>query len=102
MKTIDKLKEICDPYGVIIEAYNAYTYPLDRIGNYWNVTFYAPKGKGFMSSGLSCVGFGDKSIVSAVNYIKEEIAEGFFNLSSDDDFYDGIGIPVQHDFTIMK
>jgi hypothetical protein len=102
MKTINKLKEICDPHGVIIEAYNAYTYPDVRIGNHWSVVFYAPKGKGFMSSGLSCVGYGDKSIVSAVKYIKEEIAGGFFDLESDDDFYDGIGIPVSHDFTIMK
>ena len=102
MKTLDKLKEICGHHGVIIEAYNAYTYPLDRIGNHWNVVFYAPKGKGFISSGLSCVGFSDKSIVSAVKYIKEEIVEGFFDLASDDDFYDGVGIPVSHSITIMK
>jgi len=55
-----------------------------------------------MSSGLSCVGYGDKSIVSAVKYIKEEIAGGFFDLELDDDFYDGVGIPVSHDFNIMK
>ena len=102
MKTLDKLKEICDPHGVIIEAYNAYIYPFDRIGNWWSITFYAPKGKGFISSGLYCVGYGDKSIVSAIKYIKEEIAGGFFDLESDDDFYDGVGIPVAHDFTIMK
>ena len=102
MKTLDKLKEICEPHGVIIEACNSYNYPFDKIGNWWSITFYAPKGKGFMSSGLSCVGYGDESIVSSVKYIKQEIAEGFFDLSSDDDFYDGVGIPVSHDFTIMK
>tara|TARA_R110001606_G_scaffold97490_1_gene215418 strand:- start:93 stop:401 length:309 start_codon:yes stop_codon:yes gene_type:complete len=102
MKTLDKLKEICDTHNVVIEAYNSYIYPFDRIGNWWHITFYAPKGKGFISSGLSCVGYGDKSIVSSVKYIREEIEQGFFSLSSDDEFYDGVGIPLHHEFNIMK
>jgi len=97
MKTLDKLKEICDAHGVIMDAFNGYIHPFDKIGNFWSIVFYAPKGKGFMASGLYCVGFGDKSIVAAVKYIKEEIATGFFDLDPDDDFYDGSDLPLTHD-----
>tara|TARA_B110000977_G_C10775926_1_gene376600 strand:- start:347 stop:622 length:276 start_codon:yes stop_codon:yes gene_type:complete len=89
MQTIDKLKEICEPHGVTMEVFNGCTDLINRTGSWWGITFFAPKGKGFMSSGLYCVGFGDKSIVAAVKYIKEEIAEGFFDLDPDDEYYEG-------------
>ena len=85
MKTLDKLQEICEPHGITIDTYNGYTDAFNRTGNWWSIIFDAPKGKGFVSSGCPCVGYGDKSILASVKYIKEEIAEGFFDLDPNED-----------------
>ena len=45
MRTIDKLKEICEPHGVTMEVFNGCTDLINRSGSWWALRFLHQKVK---------------------------------------------------------
>ena len=71
MKTLDKLKELCDPHGVTIDAYR------DDWGD-WDITFDAPPKMCFGSSTATVVVYRNDTLRGVISYIKSELASGFY------------------------
>ena len=69
MKTLNKLKEICDPHGIEID------FDQDSFG-YWQVLFHAPDG--YLWNTTATVGncFRNSTLKGVVGYIRGEIKEG--------------------------
>ena len=68
--TLNKLKAICEPYGVGID------FDQDSFG-YWNVLFHAPDGKLWASTLTMGNCFANKDLRGIVGYIREELKSGF-------------------------
>ena len=71
MKTLDKLKELCDPHGVTVDAHR------DDWGD-WDITFDAPPKMCFGSSTATVVVYRNDTLRGVISYIKSELAEGFY------------------------
>lgn len=71
MKTLKKLEDICEPYGVEFDGYK------DDWGN-WNITFYAPPQMcwGSSTATVSCYHGGPLSGV--IGFLKDELKDGFY------------------------
>ncbi len=76
MKTLQKLKDICEPHGVEFDSYK------DDWGD-WCITFYAPPQMcwGSSTATVSCYHGGPLSGV--IGFLKYELKDGFY--SADDE-----------------
>ena len=77
MKTINKLKEICKPYGVTIDVASDGRY------DDWHILFDAPPEMCWCSTTATVVCWNDDNIRGIVKFIRQELAEGFY--PADDD-----------------
>ena len=82
MKTIDKLINICEPYGVTVEAF---TMEFDGRDHGWYVCFHAPPMHAWVASTCSSSGWPSSSLKGIVGYLREELAQGFYELDPNDE-----------------
>jgi len=76
-KTLDKLQAVCDEHDLEMNAHYEH---LDG----WSIAFYAPDNMFWNSiDGVSVV-YNHDNIRLALRFLKEEIAEGFRPIRSDD------------------
>ena len=70
-KTIQKLKEICEPHGVTFDFH------YDTSWSEWNITFDAPPKMCWATSQATVVYY-EGSLKSVIRYIKKELEDGFY------------------------
>ena len=78
MKTTEKLEAICKTHGITFDA------DKDSCGD-WNILFYAPDMKAWVSSTATTVSYRSSSLKDLIPYLKEELAEGFYTLDPNDE-----------------
>jgi len=71
MKTLDKLKELCDPHGVTFDAHR------DDWGD-WDIIFDAPPKMCWGSSTATVVAYRNDTLRGVISHIKSELASGFY------------------------
>ena len=74
MKTLDKLKELCDPHGVTIDLADN-----RDVGWGWDITFDAPPKMCWGSSTTTAICWRDDTLRGVISYIKSELASGFYD-----------------------
>tara|TARA_R110002074_G_scaffold384717_1_gene565533 strand:- start:330 stop:608 length:279 start_codon:yes stop_codon:yes gene_type:complete len=77
-KTVNKLLNICEPYGVEIDMYQ------DSWGD-WSICFHAPPMHAWNSSTCSSSGWPSRSLKGIVGYLRRELAEGLYELDPNDE-----------------
>ena len=77
MKTAKKLEAICTTYGITFAA------DKDSCGD-WNILFYAPDMKAWVSSTCTTISYRSSSLKDLIPYLKEELSEGFYDLNPND------------------
>ena len=75
MKTLDKLKEICEPHGVTFEHHIE--------GGDWYITFDAPPKMCWGSSTATVSCYNGGSLNGVIGYIKEELKSGFYKADNE-------------------
>ena len=74
-KTIEKLRAICAPHGVEVDASRDSL--LD--GGGWDITFYAPPLMCWSTTQATVVCFQDDSLRGIVSFIRKELEDGFYD-----------------------
>ena len=77
MRTAKKIEAICTTYGITFDA------DKDSYGD-WNILFYAPDMKAWVSSTCTTISYRSSSLKDLIPYLNEELSEGFYTLDPND------------------
>lgn len=70
MKTLEKIKELCDPHGVEFDAHK-------NSWEGWHIVFWAPAKMAWGTSQTASIGF-NGSLRAALSFVKSELQGGFY------------------------